>query len=695
MADAGATPTMASADIGGTFTDLIVAHRDRLVYRKVLSDHDNNARTVVGGIGSCLDAAEADPEQVSRVTHATTIATNALLQANGARTALITTRGFKDVLELGRMRRPSLYDLGWSKPSPLVPRALRVEVDERIEADGTPAVPLDREAAAATVAELLDAGVEAIAICLVNSYVNPVHEQALAEVVRAVAPHVYLSVSAEILRRAKEYERTSTAVINSYVGPLLDGYLETLEHGLGEDGYAAPLLLMQSNGGLVPGEMARRQPCGLIESGPAAGALAVAALARAAGLPQAIGLDIGGTTAKGCLVENGDPRECAELEVGGEINIDSRLMSGSGYVVGIRAIDLAEVGAGGGSIAWMDAGGGLKVGPRSAGSNPGPACYGRGGDQPTLTDAFAVLGFIGEDGLAGGSQPLDIDAARRVVSGVATTLGLSLEEAALGMHAVGTSSMARAVRAVTSERGRDPRPLPIVAFGGAGGLHAAELAHQLGVRRVIVPLCPGVFSSLGLLLADTRLDLAIPLELGEGDWADGLREAVELLERRSAEQWAGLGFGDEEVHSEWICELRYRGQSEELAIVHDLPAPRPDLEEAFAREHQATYGHRGTGQVVLAGIRLRARLAREATTYADVAATLAGELAPTPSRERPVYFGSGWIDTPIIARGDLVAGEFTDGPLIVAEYDSTIVVPPGCRATRDELSNISLEVGSR
>ena len=553
-------------DIGGTFTDIVVLRADgSLQTKKISSTVDDYARAIVTGLSEVLRASGVAPAEVAEIRHGTTVASNAILERKGARTGLIATEGFRDILEIRTLRMPRLYDMTWQKPPVLVPRYLRVTVDERLDAAGRVQRPLASADAEHAVRRLLDQGVEAIAVCLLHAYANPVHERLLKDVIERLAPDLPCAISSEVLPEIREYERTSTTVIDAYVQPVVRRYLRSLQQHLEATGARAPLLLMQSNGGLTTARSAAESPVHIVESGPAAGVVGAQALAAATGLPRIITLDMGGTTAKAALVEDGEVTRAAEYQVGGGIMTGSRLLTGAGYTLKVPAIDLAEVGAGGGSIIRVDAGGALRVGPESAGAMPGPACYDQGGEEPTVTDANVVLGYLNPQQLVGGEVPLNPARARAVLAArVAGPLGLELEHAAFGAHLVAASNMIRAIRAVSSERGRDPRGFTLVAFGGNGPLFAAGMAAALGIRRVLVPPVPGVFSSFGLLCARLEHHYARSLRtLLRAAELPALNEAFDDLERQARAQLTAEGVPAARLRSSGAppCTTRVRSTS--------------------------------------------------------------------------------------------------------------------------------------
>ncbi|MGE0717050.1 MAG: hydantoinase/oxoprolinase family protein, partial [Alphaproteobacteria bacterium] len=592
-----------------------------------------------------------------------------------------------------------LYDIGWTKPEPLVERHLRRVVDERMTAGGTVDRALDPADAEAQVDALLAAKVEAIGICLLNAYANPAHERMIADIVRRKAPDLPLSVSSEVLPEIKEYERTSTTVINAYVMPIVARYLRALRGGLDRAGVPARLLLMQSNGGLMTSDAAAEKPMNIIESGPAGGVVGAQALARAKGMAGIITFDMGGTTAKASTVENGQVTRASEYSVGGGIMIGSRLLTGAGYLLKVPAIDLAEVGAGGGSLVWIDAGGSLQIGPESAGAFPGPVCYAKGGDKPTVTDANVVLGYINPEYLVGGAVKLDAGkAAAAFTEKVATPLGLEVARAAHGAHLIAASNMIRAIRAVSTERGRDPRDFALFAFGGNGPLFACGMAEALGMTRVVVPPSPGLFSSFGLLYADvehhysrTFRRLTRKMDLAE------VNDVWDALAGQAADQLAVEGFTGDTARIKRAASFHYQGQTFDLTV--PVPDGRIDdamlrrLEEAYGQEHERTYGHRAGPEepVELVSIQVVGQgLRADGGVPERVRPSRAEPDAPPPRR---AYFGpeKGWIETPVVRRSDLATPR--TGPVIVEEYDATCVVLPGWRASLDAARNIALERG--
>jgi N-methylhydantoinase A len=695
-------------DIGGTFTDLVAFAGDgRITTRKVASTPHDYGEGIVAGLRELLgeDGVGGGPA-VSEVLHGTTIGSNTVLEGRGARTALITTRGFRDILEIRDLRMPVLYDMGWTKPRALVERRLRLEVTEKLRPDGSVAVPLNAASVDAAILVLRAERVESLAICLLHSYANPGHERAVAERVRAALPDVAISISHEILPEIKEYPRTSTTVINAYVQPVVRAYITSLDARLRAMGIDAPLQLMQSNGGLASVAFAAAAPAHIIESGPAAGVVGGAALARHLGERRLITFDMGGTTAKAGLVEDGEVLRSEAIEVGGGVMVGSRLLVGAGYMLKLPAIDLAEVGAGGGSICRVDAAGAPKVGPDSAGADPGPVCYGTGGVAPTITDCNLVLGYLDPGGLVGGALKLDVAAARAAIErDLAGPMGCSVEAAAAGMLRLAAANMMRAIRAVSVERGRDPRQFALLAFGGNGGLFAASIARELGIERVIVPPMPGLFSAFGLLVADTEHHASQSLRMrlgGAGADAAGAERFGAVLAglmQAGAERLARDGFAPERCGYRAAAVARYVGQSSDIEVplpdvggeMADADRLLAELPARFGAEHERTYGFRAPADepVELTGLTVIARGVAEAPRLPARIPPAGGGVAAS----RLAWFGdAGWVETAVVDRAGLSVVPRT-GPLIVQEYDATCLVPPGARAVVDGFGDIVLTFG--
>src|SRR5882757_5849418 len=654
----------AGVDIGGTFTDIVLLGDQGERYtKKVSSTVDDYARAITEGLSQLLAEIDGEAHGIAELLHGTTVASNAILEHKGARTGLITTKGFRDVLEIRNLRMPRLYDMSWTKPPPLVERRLRVEVDERVNAQGGIDRPLDEASVERAARFLLDEGVEAIAVCLLHSYLNPAHEQRVKEIVTRLAPNMTLCISAEVLPVINEYERSSTSVINAYVRPIVERYLNRLAGEVARIGIEAPLLLMQSNGGLTTAKAAAVTPMHIIESGPAAGVVGVQALIRRIGIQKAVSFDMGGTTAKASLIENGELTRATEYQVGAGIVLGSRLLSGAGYTLKVPAIDLAEVGAGGGSILWIDAGGALQIGPHSAGAVPGPVCYDQGGTEPTVTDANVVLGYINPAQLVGGALKLNAAKARTVIAEkIARPLGMSVEEAAYGAHLIAASNMIRALKAVSSERGRDPREYALVGFGGNGPIFAAGMAEALNIPQVLIPPSAGVFSSFGLLYAEveyyftsTRKRLLRALA------PETVQEILDGLEAEAHARLTEDGFSPDRIEIRRSGNLHYQGQSFELRVPMAAgPIDRAALhalEEGFGAEHERTYGHRAGVEepVELVSLEIIGRGLPDAPRAASAAAA---SLAPDVAIDNPLrhaYFGPshGWLEAQVINRSSL------------------------------------------
>ena len=697
-------------DIGGTFTDgtLVDSTSGRVTTSKVLSTPYDPASGFISAVQKLLDLNDSvKPEAVEHVVHATTVATNAIIEGKTAKTAFVTTEGFRDMLEIARQIRPSLYDLQFEKPAPLVPRQLCFEVPERLDAKGQVVTPLDESALDEVVDRIAESGVEAVAVCLLHSYRNGDHEQRIGKAIAAKLPNVIISLSSEVVPEFREYLRASTTVINSSVAPIVRTYLASISEKLHALNITSELLVMQSSGGVYPAAAASENPVFMVESGPAAGAVAAASLGTALGYPNVISFDMGGTTAKASLIRNGQPNITKDYSVGGAAQNGTGAFGGaSGYPIRTPVVDLVEIGAGGGSIAWVDSGGALRVGPQSAGADPGPVCYGLGGVQPTITDANLVLGRLDPAYFAGGEMSLNLDAAREAIrTQCAEPLGLSVEEAAHGIVEIANTAMVNALRLVSVQRGHDPRDFMLVGFGGAGPAHAVRLAEQAGIPRVLIPQGPGTASALGLLVTDVRMEGSSTLII----------RSDEIEHSRIASEFDRLEAAGREAHSvaasasgtplfERTIEMRYWGQSFELSV----PAPSSstidqawmnELTESFHDAHEMAYGFRAKDEPVeLVNLRLttigkivRPQMRKLKSIGTDVFVAFKGE--------RPVYFAEnsgekGVVQTPVYDRSKLPAGAVFEGPAIIEEPDCTTVIHPAWTVTVDEFGNLEIELNS-
>jgi N-methylhydantoinase A len=684
-----------AVDIGGTFTDIVVMAGDGVLSEsKVSTTPDDPSRAVVTGVAALLEELKLDPAGVEEVLHGTTVGSNALLQRSGARTGLITTRGFRDVLEIGRIRMPDMFDLTWDKPKPLVPRRYRLEVAERMAADGSVVEPLDEASVVAAARQLTEAGIEAVAVCLINSYRNPVHEQRIEAILRERFQHLLVSASWAVLPERKEYERTSTTVVNAYLLATMRAYLRSLESGLASIGIRAPIRVITSNGGMLAASSAGDKPVFVVASGPAGGVIGATRLGAARGESDLIVFDMGGTTAKAVIVEDGRPSMTSEYEFRDGISTSSRFVKAGGYMLKVPAIDIAEVGAGGGSLAGIDQGGLLRVGPQSAGAVPGPACYSLGNDRPTVTDANVVLGFINPSALAGGRLAIDRRASETAIAThVAEPLGLSLEDAAHGIRAVANAAMSRAIRAVTVERGRDPRDLTLVAFGGNGAIHACDVARDLGIGRVVVPPLAGVFSAVGMLASDLeQIALTtVTRQLDELTAAElesiGAELAADVTRRLAAD-----GFEGARVRLAWEADLRHEGQATELTVPLDA-LDLAEMASRFVAEYLKTYGYRDESAIELVKLRLIGRgLRRERLDFAHMRIEARAGAKAAPSRRIFFARGAAGIDTEVVPRS-AVSATPRRGPLVIEEFDATIAVSPDAAVSQDPMGNIVIDLG--
>lgn len=679
-------------DTGGTFTDVCAFDEGtgRVHVRKVSSTPDDPGRAIVQGVEEILEQIGGSRiDEVGYFAHGTTVGTNALLTGRGARTGLITTRGFRDLLELGRGRRPSMYDPQADKPTPQVPRHLRKEVTERVRHTGAVETPLDDSDVRRAVRELKEAGVDSVAVCLLYSYLNADHERRIGEIIREEMPGVYISLSSDVLPEFREYERLSTVVTNSYVGPIVANYLARLRRVLSDRGLTAVPHVTQSNGGVIPFSTAESLPVRLVLSGPSTGVVGAAQICSAAGFDDIITFDMGGTSSDISLVQEGRPKVTAGMEL-------------DGRPVRSPMLDIHTVGAGGGSLAWIDSGNHLRVGPQSAGAFPGPACYGNGTDA-AVTDANVVLRMLNPEYLLNGQMKIDRGASVAAVRRLADPLGLSVEETALGILRVVTANMARAIRVVSVQRGYDPREYALVPFGGAGPLHASRLARELGMRTIVVPEVPGAQSALGLLMTDVKTDFMRTQITAVDEATAGTVDSVfDELAARAAD-W----FVEEEVESGGRAlrrrmDLRYRGQNFELAV--EVPAghsfttdgPRAVI-ELFHEAHERVYGYRSEDATVEA---VTFRI--EASGSAPHVDLRRDEIGPSDPAKAIVEMRStcfdpavGYVDTPVYDRTLLVPGDEFSGPAIVEQMDTTTVLLPSDVCRVDAYRNLIVEIGEQ
>jgi len=652
-------------DVGGTFTDIINldSGTGALSVLKVPTSKNPSSAIVAGLVGLGVRA-----QEVALLSHATTIATNALLTHTSlARTALVTNEGFRDVLEIGRQRRPELYDLYTRRPTPLVRRRDRFTVRCRIAADGTVIEPLDGRSATWVARKIIRTRFESVAVCFLNSYVKPAHETKMRRILVKEGFRGHISLSSEVDREFREYERTSTAVVNASLAPLMSHYLSSLSASLHRKGLGAPIYVMNSDGGMGTIHLASERPVSAIESGPAAGVLASRRLVGRLGLRKALTFDMGGTTAKAGTVIDGEPGFTSEFEAAGRTH-SGRSIIGSGYAVRGSFIDLAEVSAGGGTIAWVDEGGALAVGPRSAGSEPGPACYGRGGSEPTVTDANVVLGRLNPAYLLGGKMPIHHELASKSFRRLSATLGLTLREAAAGVVRLANNSMAKAISIVTLERGRDPRDFAMVSFGGAGPMHCCDLAEEAGIGDIAVPVHAGLFSAYGLLSGELARNFKLPIASHGASLSVHFRD----LEKTAAKEMRNDGFERFATHR--YFEARYRGQSHELELPY---AGAAALRRSFDRKHREIYGYASPDPIEVVGIRVRAVVERRGAGRLSSSWESSGRGVS----KREAWFAGKLIAAPVYTREKMRPGQHGVGPCIMEEYDSTLVVNPSWRWT--------------
>ena len=676
--------TRLGVDVGGTFTDVVSVCDGELHVGKTASTKGSPDQGVIDGLEENREIADYDYPEVEFFSHGTTVTTNAVLERNWAETALVTTDGFRDVLEIGRQARPDIYDFEATKPEPVVPRDRRFEVRERLDGRGNVRTRLSTDDVQEVAAKLAAANVDSVAVSLLFAFENADHERQIRDVLESEID-ASVSLSSEVLPEMREYERTLATSLNAALKPVMDSYVGRLEDAIRERGIPAPLRIMQSNGGTIDADWARTRPVNTLLSGPAAGVQGAAHVASLRGDSDVITMDMGGTSCDISLVQNGEPIISTELEVGD-------------YPVRVPMISIHTIGAGGGSIAWVDAGNALRVGPRSAGADPGPVCYGRGGDEPTVTDAHLLLGRLEPDRFLSDELNADIDRVEAAVEEhVANPLGLSTTAAAQGILDVANSNMERALRVVSVERGHDPRDFGLVAFGGAGPLHATALARELDIPRVFVPRTAGVLSALGLLVTDILHDFSTSMvrRFGDVDPAD-IEAAFDSFEREGRDRLTGA-VSEDQVVLERSLDLRYVGQSFELTV----PAPdgRMDAEalatvrERFHDAHEQRYGHSSQDEPVeLVTVRLRARGVVDAPSLSP--ATTEGAPTDAIREERTVVFSGDPHDTRIYERSNLPAGGSFEGPAIVEGSESTVVIRPDQHVSVDEFGTIVVEVSS-
>lgn len=685
-------PYRLGVDIGGTFTDVVLMSADGVIYsKKVLSTPQDYSQGIENGVSALLGELKIDAADIAEFVHATTVATNTIIERKGAKSGLLTTKGFRDVLEIARFRTPRLYDIHYKKQDALVERRLRLEADERVASDGSVVRELNEADLEAAAKAFEEAGVQAVSVAFINSYVNGEHERRAAAYLSKRLPGVPVTASVDLLPQLGEYERTSTTVVNSYIRPVVERYVQSLKARLDRLGIKAPLLIMQSSGGVSPGEAVARQPIDIIESGPAAGVLGGQRLGEKIGVGDMLVFDMGGTTAKATVIENHAYALCPETEVGGEAALGARMIKGAGYPVQTPTIDIAEVGAGGGSIAASDAAGGLLVGPRSAGAEPGPVAYGRGGQQPTVTDANIVLGYLNPKALVSGELSLDVKAATDAIQALGSRVGLSATDTAYGIHTIADATMLRALRGVSSEKGRDPSQYTMLAIGGNGSVHACSLAEAAGMTRIVAPPVAGLFSALGMLFADVEHQLvsAFYKRLDEVDMAAVKDAAAPMLERGLG-MLRDEGFVTRETQSaKLFADLRYVGQTSPLTLEIDEAGGLEALAAAFHAEHKSVFGYASPGEAIqFVALKLVARGLASSPRMPDSARR--GAEKTVERHVRRAFFGeAGWRDTPVAPRSDLTETPAA-GPMIIEEYDTTIVVRPGWSAARDSWNNVVL-----
>ena len=680
-------------DIGGTFTDLVLiddASGERAI-GKVLTTPDDPSEAVEQGLRGLLEREDVEASRLKTIIHGTTLVTNALIERRGTATALLTTEGFRDAVAIGTEHRYDMYDIFLEKPEPLVTRSLRYGVRERVLDDGSVLRDLDEEQVRAIAGELLERGIGAVAVSFLHGFRNPVHEQRVAEILAEEAPGVAVSLSSEVSPEIREYERTSTTIANVYVRPLVERYLQRLEERLRRLGFDGSFYVMLSNGGTASVETACRFPVRLLESGPAAGALAAAFYGEAAGFSEVLSFDMGGTTAKACLIDGGEPLTSTDFEVARVY----RFKKGSGLPVKTSVIEMIEIGAGGGSIARVGPLGLPKIGPESAGADPGPACYGRGGEEPTVTDADLLLGYLDPDFFLGGRMRLDYGAAEKAMRKISDALGVDPLKAAWGVHQVVDENMANAARVHAAERGKDPRKYLLLAFGGAGPVHAHRVARALGVPGFVAPLGAGTASAFGFLCAPLSFDLARSLygRLDELDWA-AANAALAEMEEEGRELLRASGVADEDVRVRRLGEMRYVGQGHEVGVKLPEGTLGPDdvggISAGYREEYRRLYGREGP-DVPLEAITWRVEVsAPRPEILQEERGGDPRALDEARKGKREIYLPEkdGFAAVPVYDRYRLDPGAAFDGPAVVEERESTVIVGPDSRAEVDGSRNL-------
>jgi N-methylhydantoinase A len=673
-----------ATDIGGTFTDLV--YLDEKAGTVGLAKASSTPPTFGDGIMDALKKSGVAAEAVEQFVHGTTVVINALMERTGARTAIVTSEGFRDVLEIGRANRPDIYNLRFRKQPPFVPRHLRFEVPERMNYKGEVVTPLESDAVAELAGRLKAEGVEAVAVSFLHSYANPGHEEMAAAVLRSHLPGVKVTTASGLTREWREYERTSTAVLNAFVQPVATAYLRSLTRDLRDAGMGAPLFGMKSNGGTQTFAVLEDQPIHLVESGPVGGVIGAAAVGKAIGIPNLITLDIGGTTAKCALQDNGLVKVTTEYRI-------ERDQHHAGYPIKVPVVDIVEIGAGGGSIAWIDDGGALKIGPKSAGAVPGPACYGNGGTEPTVTDANLIAGRINPDYFLGGEIPVSIELARQATEPIAAALGVTVDEAALGIIRLANANMINALKLVSVRRGYDPRDYAMIAFGGGGAMHAAALATELHVGTVIVPPAPAHFSAWGMLMTDPMQDfIQTALTSAKPENQERIASIFADMEAEARQFFANAGYDGGQVTTERYGDMRYHGQEHTVQV--PFPADPVDVDavnEAFHALHERAYTFRLESPTEIVNFHLVARVAIPKPSLTGTVTTGSGR----PKGRRLVDFDeSGRLETTIYERTDLIPGEPVEGPAVIEEPASTTVIHPGQRVMVDSIGNLRIETGA-